>query len=196
MVRVFVIQRVVCDAGDVDGRAKCRRHFSHGQQREKAAVAQAPDADAVAVHVWEGLEVVGAESGVLEVIAANVHVDALAPGRSVPDAAAIVGRQHDVALLCEVLMEAVVDGVVALDVPAVVVLIHTVAVNPDDGGVFLGSVKKFRHKQIRRDLLAVGARVLHQFRFHKRGAIQPGRKRTGESDGLRSWRRVGHPQVR
>src|SRR5438874_2110496 len=83
--------------------------------------------------------------------------DAFAPVAAIADAAAVIGRDHDVALLQQVLMEAVIHGVVPLHVPTVVVLVHAVAVDPDDGRVLLRSIEVLRHEQPRGHLLAVGA---------------------------------------
>ena len=71
----------------------------------------------------------------LGILAADVHVHALAPGTSVANAAAIVGHKHHVALLQQVLVDAGIHRVVPLHMPAVVVLVHAVAVNPHNGRV-------------------------------------------------------------
>src|SRR6266403_1533617 len=71
-------------------RAKQLRLIGDRNQREKSAVTQAPDTDAIGVDVVERLEIGGRHPGVLCVLAADVHVDALAPVASVSDAATIV----------------------------------------------------------------------------------------------------------
>src|SRR4029453_11082889 len=107
---------------------------------ENPTVTQPPDADSIPVDVRKHLEVVRAERGVAEVLPADVHVDAFPPRRSVADAPTVVRGDDDVALLEEILVEAVVDGVVALHVPAVVVLVHAIAVDPDHRRMFLRAV--------------------------------------------------------
>ena len=168
MIRIVVIHRVVRDAGHVDRRAERRRPLGHRQQREEPAVAQAPDAEAIGVHVRQRLQVVGAHRRVLEIVAADVHVDAFAPRGAVADAAAVVGREDDVALLQQVLVEAVVDGVVPLHVPAVVVLVDAVAVHPDDRRMLL---RCDRGSSARRDRPAPACRrVPHSARAAARPA--------------------------
>ena len=65
-------------------------------------------------------------------------------------------------------MKAVVDGVVALHVPAVVVLVHAVAVDPDDRRMLFRPVQTLRHEQPRRNLLTVGTGIAARFRLDER----------------------------
>src|SRR5438128_1795225 len=80
----------------------------------------------------------------------DVHVAAGSPLAAVSDAAAIVGRDHDVPFLQEILVKAVVNGVIPLDVPAVVVLIDAVAMNPDDGRMLLAAIEILGNEEPRR----------------------------------------------
>ena len=196
VVRILVIHRVVGDAGDVDRGAEQLRLIGDGDQRKEAAVAQAPHADAIHVDVGQRLQIVRHHPRVLGVLAADVHVDAFTPRLAVADAAAIVRHDHDVALLQQVLMEAVIHGVIALHVPAVVALVHAVAVNPDNRRMLLGVIEPLRHEQPRRHLLAVRPGVAHRLRLDERGAIHPGRHRVGQARRTRRGFRVGDPQVR
>src|SRR5262249_59081422 len=92
VIRILVVHRVIDDACDVAAGAKQFRLIGDGDEREEPAVAQAPDADAIAVDVPERLQVVRRHPRVLRVLAADVHVDAFAPVAPVPDAAALVVR--------------------------------------------------------------------------------------------------------
>ncbi len=197
MIRILVVHRVIHHAGDVDGRAIGGRHLRHRQQREEAAVAETPHAQPVAVDVGKRLQVIRGERRVAKILAADVHVHRFAPCGPVSDAAAVVGREHDVALLQQVLMEGIVDRVVPLHVPAVVVLVHAVAVNPQDGRMLSCLVESLRHEQIRRHLLPVRRGVSHQLRLDERVPIDPGRHRVRQSDGRRfvSCGRVDEVQV-
>src|SRR2546425_2963912 len=55
MVGVVVIHDVVDDACDVDASAEERGLIGHGDECEKTAVAQAPDADTVGINIGQGL---------------------------------------------------------------------------------------------------------------------------------------------
>ena len=116
------------------------------------------------VDVAERLEVRRGHARVLGVVAADVHVDVVAPVAAVADAAAIVGRDDDVALLQQVLMKLVIHGFVAVRVPAVVVLIHAVGMNPDDRGMLLRAVEILRHEEPRGHRLAVGPGIVNELR--------------------------------
>src|SRR5687767_10235623 len=97
---------------------------------------------------------------ILCVLAADVHVNALAPVATVADAPAVVGREDHIALLEQILVKAVVDGVVALHVPAVVALIHAVAVNPHDRRMRARSIEVLRYEQPTRYRLTIRAGIV------------------------------------
>jgi hypothetical protein len=77
-------------------------------------------------------------------------------------------------------MKAVVDRVIPLHVPAVVVLVHAVAVNPHDRRMLPGPIKILRHEQPTRHLLAVGARIVDEFGLDERRAVHRSRHRIRE----------------
>ena len=82
-------------------------------------------------------------------------------------------------------MKAVVDGVIALHVPAVVVLIHAVAVDPDDRGMLLRSIEVSGDEQPGRHGLAVGPGIVKEFGFDECPTIHGRRHRVGQADRLR-----------
>jgi hypothetical protein len=92
----------------------------------------------------------------------------LTPLFPVPDAPAVIHTDDDVALLDQVLVKTVIHGVVALDVPAVIVLVHAVAVNPNEGRMTARRVEPRRNEQVRGNAAAVGRGVVHELRFDQR----------------------------
>ena len=140
VIGVFVVHRVIDDTRHVDAGAKQLRLIRNSDKREEPAVAQTPDADAIHIDVAERLEIVRRHPRVFRVLAPNVHVDARAPLAAIPDAAAVVGRDHHIPFLKQKLMKAVVDRVVTLHVPAVIVLVDAIAVD-GKGRVFISDVK-------------------------------------------------------
>jgi hypothetical protein len=90
------------------------------------AIAQTPHADARGIDVAERLQIRVRHARVLGVVAADVHVHVVAPVAAVADAAAVVGRDDDVALLQQVLMELVVDRLIPIGMEAVVVHVDAV----------------------------------------------------------------------
>jgi hypothetical protein len=88
--------------------------------------------------------------------------------------------------LKKILMDAVVNGVVPLHVPAVVVLVYAVTVDPHDRGMFFGAIEIFGDKKPAGDLLAVWARKVDELRLDKLGAVHSGRHGVGEAHGRRA----------
>src|SRR5690349_10826570 len=86
-------------------------------------------------------------------------------------------------------MNAVVHGVVSLDVPAVIVLIHTVAVDPQNRGMFFGAVEILGNKKPRGNLLTIGSGVMHKLRLDKARVIDFSRHGVGDSNGLCAFAR-------
>src|SRR5205823_13822815 len=117
---------------------------------------------AVRVDVAARSQIICRHPRVLRVLASDVHVDAGSPLTAVADAAAVIGRDYHVAFLKEVLVKAVVNGVIPLYVPAVVVLVDAVAVDPHDGGMLLVAIEILGNEEPRRYLLPVRPRVMHE----------------------------------
>ena len=132
--------------------------------------------------------------GVLRVVAADVHVHALPPRLAVPDAAPIIGREDHVALLQQVLVEAVINGVVPLHVPAVVVLIDAVTVDPYDGRMLLRSIEVSRHEEPSRYRLAVRPGIVHELGLDEHGGVDRVRHRFRETH-TDSRRRIDRDQI-
>ncbi len=107
----------------------------------------------------------------------------------------MVGRDDDVSLLQQILVEAVVDGVVPLHVPAVVVLVHAVAVNPHDGRVLLRAIQILRHEQPGRHRLTVRSRIADSFRLDERRVVDLCRHRIGQAPG-NAERLTGEGRIR
>ena len=83
------------DAGDEDVRVARER-----LRRQEAAVRQPPDADAVRIDVGTRLQILPARQHVLILgVATPARVRRGAERAAVADAAAVVHRQHDVALV-------------------------------------------------------------------------------------------------
>src|SRR5690348_5159919 len=99
VIRIAVVHGVIHDAGDIHAAAEERGLIGHGDESEESAVAEAPNADAIFVHVGKSFEIVGAHPGIFCVFSADIHIHASAPIAAVADAAAIVGSKHDVTLL-------------------------------------------------------------------------------------------------
>ena len=77
-------------------------------RRQHAAVRQAPDADAIRIDVGPRLQILAGREHVLILrVAAPARVRRGAERLAVADAAAIVHRQHDVALARQPLVDAV-----------------------------------------------------------------------------------------
>src|ERR1039458_6747338 len=68
-------------------------------------------------------------------------------------------------------MKTVIHGIVPLDMPAVVILIDAVPVNPDDRGMSLCLIQVFWNKQPARDRSAIGPRKGHVLGPHKKRLI-------------------------
>ena len=92
-------------------------------------------------------------------------------------------------------MNAVVHGVVSLDVPAVIVLIHAIAVNPEDGGMLFCTVEIFGNKEPCGNLLAVGAGIVDELRFDKTRALHLRGHGVGDSNGLRAFFRSDRVEI-
>src|SRR5580698_7981213 len=86
-------------------------------------------------------------------------------------------------------MDAVVDGVISLDVPAVIVLIHTVAVNPQDGGMFDVLIDVFWDEKPTGNFLAIGSGKMHELRLDELRAVHT--RRHGVREANRRRARVG-----
>src|SRR3989304_5234454 len=82
--------------------------------------------------------------------------DAFPPLSPVADTAAVVRCYHHVALLEEVLVKGVVHRVVPLHVPAVVVLVVAVSMDPDDRRVLARPIEVLRNEEIGGDFFAIG----------------------------------------
>src|SRR5262245_54046226 len=136
MVRVFIVQRVVGNSGNVDGGPVFRRHFGNSEQRKEPAVTESPYANAIAVYIGQRFQIARGHTSIREILATDVHVDALPPLAAITDTAAVIGCDHHISVLEEILMDAVIDRIVPLNVPAVVILIDAVAMDPDDGRMF------------------------------------------------------------
>ena len=93
-------------------------------------------------------------------------------------------------------MKAVVNGVISLYVPAVVVLIHAVAVNPDDGRMFFDRIQIFWNKQPARHQLAIRSREMHKLGLDESRFVDTGRHGVGETNRLRVWFCFDREQVR
>src|SRR2546421_9383379 len=146
VVGIGIVHHIIHDAGDIHAGAKKFGLIGHRNQCEKSAVTQAPHTDTIRIYIRQRLQIVGAHPGVLRVFSSHIHVDTGAPIAAIADASAIVGGEDHVTFLEKILMNAVVHGVVSLDVPAVIVLIHAIAVNPEDGGMFFCAVEIFGHE--------------------------------------------------
>jgi hypothetical protein len=81
-------------------------------------------------------------------------------------------------------MNAVVDGVIALDVPAIVVLVHAVAVNPENRGMLDVFVDVLRNEEPAGNLLAVGTGIVDKFGFDELRAVNSSGHRVSEANGL------------
>ena len=174
MVWIVVVHDVIRYSCDIYARAKEGRLICHSNQGEKATVAQAPDPDAFGIDIWQCLEVVGGHPCVFGIIAADIHVNSVAPISAISNAATIVGRKDYVALLQQILMIAVVDGVVSLHVPAVIVLIYSVTMDPNDGCMLFTAVEIPGDKEPARHWLTIRPWVPHKLRFNKCGMIDTG----------------------
>ena len=177
VVWILVIHRVVGDAGHVHRRTKQLRLIGDGNQCEEAAVAQPPDAQPIAVDIRQRLEIIRRHPRILRILAPDVHIHAFAPDPAVADAAAIIRRDHDISLLQQILMKAVINGVVPLHVPPVIILVDAVAVDPHDCRVFARSIEVLRDEQPRRHLLPVGTGIVHHLGLDEPGSIYRGRHR-------------------
>src|SRR5207247_1984912 len=133
--------------------------------------------------------------GILGVVAADVHVDAVAPVAPVADAAAIVRSEDNVALLQQVLMKAVVDGVVSLHVPAAIVLIYAITVDPNDGGMLFRAVEILGDEEPAGNLLAISAWETHELGLDELGTVHAGRHGIGEAHCLRARTGVDDKEV-
>src|SRR5207249_8515179 len=131
------------------------RLVSHGDQREETAITQSPNPDALRIDIGKRLEIIRTHPGVLGVVAANVHVHSVAPVAAITDTAAIIRRQHYVPLLEQILMEAVIHGIVPLHVPSIVVLVDSVAVNPNDCRILFAAVEIPGYEQPRGHRLTI-----------------------------------------
>ena len=143
----------------------------------------------VGVDVAERLEIRRGHARVLRVVAADVHVDVVAPVAAVADAAAIVRRDDDIALLQQVLMKLVVHGFVAVRVPAVVVLVHAVRMNPHDGRVLLRAIEILAARTATPAPLAVGSRIVNQLRRDELRLVDARRHRRRQARRPSRWRR-------
>src|SRR2546427_12222178 len=92
-------------------------------------------------------------------------------------------------------MKTVIDGVIPLRVPAVVVLIHTIAVDPQDGGMPFGAIQVFRRKEPAGNLLAIGSWVVDELRLDKLRAVGFRRHGAREPDGLRACARAAGEKI-
>src|SRR5260370_15635320 len=81
-------------------------------------------------------------------------------------------------------MKAVVNGVVSLDVPAIVVLVHAVAVNPNDRGMLFSAVEILGDEEPAGNLLAVRSRKAHELGLDELGMIDAHRHGIGEANRL------------
>src|SRR5258708_7918285 len=81
-------------------------------------------------------------------------------------------------------MKAVVNGVVSLDVPAIVVLVHTVAVNPNDRRMLFGAVEIFGDEEPAGNLLAVRSGKAHELGLDELEMIDARRHGIGEANRL------------
>ncbi len=92
-------------------------------------------------------------------------------------------------------MDAVVDGVVSLHVPAVVVLIYTVAVNPHYRGMFFGAVEVLRDEKPARNLLAGGSGKMDELWLDELGAVHSGGHGVGEAHRRRAGIRADGVEI-
>src|SRR5580698_11642943 len=83
-------------------------------------------------------------------------------------------------------MNAVVDGVISLHVPAVIVLIHAVSMNPHDGGMLHVFIDVFWDEEPAGNLLAVGSAKMHKLRLDELRAVHTGRHGVCEAYRLRA----------
>src|SRR5207249_1450582 len=99
VIGVGIIHHVIHDSRNVHAGPEQCRLVGHGDKREKSAVAQAPHANAVRVHVRQALQIIPTHPGVFRVFPAHVHVHAGAPIPAVTDAPAIIRCQDHVPFL-------------------------------------------------------------------------------------------------
>src|ERR1700722_1094287 len=92
-------------------------------------------------------------------------------------------------------MHAVVDSVISLYVPAIVVLVDAVAMDPHDRGMFLGAIKVFGNKQPCRYGLAVRSRVVNKLRLNKYRAIDACGHGVAEAYRLRAGNGINDEEV-
>jgi len=135
VIRVRIILDIIHHASDVDTSLEQRGLVGHGDQGEETTITKSPNLNSIGIDVRQSFYKIGGHPGILGVLP-HVHVDAFAPIPAVANAPAIIGSEDDMPLLKQILVKAVIDGVVPLQVPAVVILVHAVAVDPDDGRMF------------------------------------------------------------
>src|SRR3954463_14464035 len=82
-------------------------------------------------------------------------------------------------------MEAVVNGVIPLHVPAIVVLIDAIAMNPNYRWMLFGAVKVLGYKYPCGHRLTIGTEVADGLRFYEYGSINVSGHGVGEPYWLR-----------
>src|SRR5579883_1832877 len=165
VIRIGVIHRIIDNARDIHGGAKKSRLIRDGDQREKSAIAQTPHPDAIWIDVRQGLKKIAGHPCILGILAADVHINAVAPGAAIADAAPVIGREYDIAFLQKILMKAVIYGIITLHVPAVVILVDSVAVNPNDRCMLLAAIEIFGNEQPAGNGLSIGSGEMHVLRL-------------------------------
>ncbi len=125
-------------------------------RRQDAAIRQAPDTDAFGVYVGAAVQVFARRQHVLIFrIAALAAARRIAEILAVANAAAIVDRQHDVALIRQIL----IDGVShVIEVPVMIAEQHLplrAAVNEDERGAALAGPQVFGQEELVVELQAV-----------------------------------------
>jgi len=131
----------VPDPRDVDPQGKLVGMLGQGVKGHVAAVTEAVDPYPIRVDEGQPLQVAPGLDDVLQVIDTHLVVEGVAEVAAVADAAAEVYRQGDIALVGQVLVEAVEEGVGAERVPAAPQLPDGSAVDPDQGRVAFAGVE-------------------------------------------------------
>src|SRR6266478_1334687 len=130
----------------------CREQIGITPQSERsqvAAVASAPESDALTVHVAAGLQIFSSRHDVLVLLCAAARAArGFAKRAAVADSAAVIQREDHVTAAGEILIHGVGIRVVVHVMPAEEHLAHGAAMEENQRGVLLSRLQSGWHKKL------------------------------------------------